>query len=437
MDSELPQENLAEKRESSPKVSINENTDSTKNEQKVKTRSKRRRSRSHTPQTKTDDTASKTLQISLKKLDEEVNNKDIIQENGKASENGSQETPEEVKTVEDRDKNKVEAEVSKDDEVMEVPEEVSEEIEVVILEKDTSEKVVSSDKVVSPKKIVSPKKVITPKKVVSNKKEKVSKQPVELTVDNQDSVEMEPLVISDEPDPELQFDENSDIESGKGSPVISRCNTRRSQTRNIPTPKSPKLAEQHQDPENKPVTIEETNSEQPIIELSDSDSADMANSSTRAEVGSDYTRLDYTETNNSVPEDSSYLNEVRERSVTETLRCLSSRRPIRGDYRRIVFRNAHEKSELNLQSRDSIENVQTGVKRKDRSVTPEEPKKFRGDTSGLFSSPFAGFRNKFKSELPSSTPKLLGYKDIKSGLQYEEGIATDRNAGEKSWCAIM
>lgn len=35
-------------------------------------------------------------------------------------------------------------------------------------------------------------------------------------------VEMDSLVVTDEPDPELVFEENSDLESGQHSPVLSR-----------------------------------------------------------------------------------------------------------------------------------------------------------------------------------------------------------------------
>lgn len=63
------------------------------------------------------------------------------------------------------------------------------------------------------------------------------------------------LLEPDETEPELQFDENSD-NSGKNSPA-SRCLTRRSHMRNLPTPKSPATATPTPTPE-----VEETKPEQ-------------------------------------------------------------------------------------------------------------------------------------------------------------------------------
>lgn len=60
--------------------------------------------------------------------------------------------------------------------------------------------------------------------------------------EDSDSSFMEPLVLSpDDVCPELVFEESSDKESEKHSPVLSRCVTRRSQNRRIPTPSTPKV----------------------------------------------------------------------------------------------------------------------------------------------------------------------------------------------------
>ncbi|CAH0554451.1 unnamed protein product [Brassicogethes aeneus] len=221
-----------------------------------------------------------------------------------------------------------------------------------------------------------------------------------------EAVDMEPLVLNaDEPDPELEFDENSDKESGKSSPIISRCMTRRSQNRNIPTPKTPKPVEQEPQ-EKKDHTY---------------DSIDL-NLSTKVEVGSDATRLDF-ELEESMGE--SYLQNCRNRS----LRGLSSRRSIRPsneEYLKRAIKN----------------NSVGGIKRKNRSETPEYRKKMRMESPGILSrlsSPLASFRNRFRAEATSSTPKLTGYKDNSNGLSCAGNQIEVENGAEdkKSWCTVM
>ncbi|XP_019868924.2 uncharacterized protein LOC109597625 [Aethina tumida] len=250
-----------------------------------------------------------------------------------------------------------------------------------------------------------------------------------------ESEEMEPLVlISDEPDPELQF-EDSDHESGKSSP-LTRCKTRRSQTRNIPTPKTPKSLENDQDSEKNslaPPTPEhileiESNKSTPRggdnLEVSYA-SIDF-NSSTRAVAGSDTTRLNF-ELEESMGE--AYLESCKNRS----LRNLSARRPIRPmneDYLKRAIRNNQENA-----------SDQQGVKRKDRSESPEETKKMKLENPGLMnmlSTPFTSIKNKFKSEAQSSTPTLTAYKDTTNGLFTDNQIEVeDGLADKKSWCTIM
>lgn len=256
-----------------------------------------------------------------------------------------------------------------------------------------------------------------------------------------EGVEMDPLIIaSDEPDPELQFDENSDMDSGKGSPILARCKTRRSHTRNIPTPKTPKSAT---DSESEKNSVAPTPTPENLNETNDSLNVDEL--STKAEVGSDATRLDYMANNTSILSgDNSYLNYSRDKSLRDTLRSLSPRktiRPLNDSYRQRAFRNNLNKSDLNLQysEQDSVDRI-TGLKRK-RSVTPEERKKFKSDSAGFvsyLSSPISNFKSRFVSDISSSTPKLTGYKDDSKDIHeqaYTEVVSEEGD--KKNWCAIM
>ncbi|XP_018564629.1 uncharacterized protein DDB_G0286299-like [Anoplophora glabripennis] len=423
---------------SSPKSETN---GSTKDTPKHNSRQKRgeSRSRSQTPQKKTED--AKTLHITLKKLDSELNGKDIQEEKGKIEEKDNDNKVEINDTKEDKpakeDSTKVEKESSKDKQTEKQKEEKPKKEEVK--KGNTQEK---KEK----KKIDSVKKE-TPKKDKKDKGKSEAKGQV--NEPDTEPVEMDPLVISDEPDPELQFDENSDVESGKGSPVISRCVTRRSQTRNIPTPKTPKSVDQDMDSEKNSATytpITDVYNDLPKTDnLNDTcESMDTINLSTKAEVGSDLTRMDYMEHHTSIFEDSSYISASREKSLSETLRGLSARRPIRplDDYRRRVLRSNLERSDLNMPypSHNPVEQIITGIKRKSRSITPEDRKKFKTDSPGmnsLFSSPFTNIRNKFKTDLPSSTPKLLSYRDTNTRLHYNDDNFENGDDEKKSWCSIM
>ncbi|KAJ8945041.1 hypothetical protein NQ318_019036 [Aromia moschata] len=194
-----------------------------------------------------------------------------------------------------------------------------------------------------------------------------------------------------------------------------------------------------------PTDFMENDSELPKTEnLNDThDSMDTVNLSTMVVIGSDVTRMDYIENHSSnLTDDLSYLNASRERSLGETLRSLSARRPIRptDDYRRKAIRLNQEKSELNLPYHS--EDIMTGLKRKNRSITPEDRKKFKTDSpvlNSVFSSPLSNLRNKFRSDLPSSTPKLLGFKDGKSELHYndEQNMVHSADDEKKSWCSVM
>lgn len=264
------------------------------------------------------------------------------------------------------------------------------------------------------------------------------KKPVEENVQKEETVEMDSLILCvDEPDPELQFDDNSDdLESGKSSPIL-RCLTRRSQTRNIPTPKTPKSVVDDVEEKNPvpPATpeVEET------PKKPENDSVDSFNS-VKVEVGGDSTRLNCSESG--FLDDSAYLNASRERSLSETLRNLSSRRtirPISTDYRKQALQNRNS-----LQLNDNLERVH-GLKRKERSETPEDRKKFKIDTSSLFTrftSPLISLKNKFRINIPSSTPKLTGFQAKDDDLSLNKEDLGDCIEGtevedKKNWCTVM
>lgn len=465
--------------ESPQKVPVNlETNGSAKDSLKHNVRQKRgqRRSRSQTPQKKTED--SKTLHITLKKLDSELNGKEIHEETAKVEaekidnnvendkKNESKSLTEECNNAEgesskDKQAQKQKEEKTKKEETKKVNnKEKKEEIKKTNIQegKEESKKLINQEKkeeIKHNQEKKETKKAETSKKETP-KKEKKDKGKTEATAQinepDTETVEMDPLVITDEADPELQFDENSDVESGKGSPVIPRCATRRSQTRNIPTPKTPKSVDQDVDSEKNSATHTPTADVDNDVDslktdnLNDScEYMDTINLSTKAEVGSDATRLDYIEHHNSNFEESSYVSASREKSLSETLRGLSARRSIRplDDYRRRVLRSNQEKSSLNMgyTSHDSVEQVSTGIKRKGRSITPEDRKKFKidsPDTNSLFSNSFANIRNKFKSDLPSSTPKLLSYRDANNRLRYSDEDNFENGDDEKkSWCSIM
>lgn len=102
------------------------------------------------------------------------------------------------------------------------------------------------------------KQIATEEKQVNGVEETVNGE--DITEEN--GVRNEAEIEHDEPEPELQFDENSDIESVKNaSPVVSRCTTRRSQVRNVPTPKTPKLIVQDSIEEEPQSQIPEENQE--------------------------------------------------------------------------------------------------------------------------------------------------------------------------------
>lgn len=292
-------------------------------------------------------------------------------------------------------------------------------------------------------------------------------------IDNSQGNEiMEPLILNvEEAEPELEFDENSESDSHKDSPNSVRCKTRRSQTRNIPTPKTPKSI---------PSDTEETTAQEILVTTSeieitngetntnsaptemiivleeeilsvDENTADtndssqsLDNVSMKVEVGSDSTRnIETTLCEDTVMDPNSFLNLAKEKSFTETLRRMSSRRPIRSTQN---YQKAENFIPLplnrNMSLRPSVERI-SGVKRKNRSETPENKKKPKIDASGFFSyisSPINNIKNKFlKSDVPSSTPKLTGYKDKifeKANVSKIDAELDDIPA-DKKWCVLM
>ncbi|XP_057658373.1 myb-like protein X isoform X2 [Diorhabda carinulata] len=398
----------------------------------------KRSSRSRTPQKKIEE--SKVLQIPLKKLDGELNGHEekILKAIEEKQEDNKCED-EKVETIKElSETNGSVPEPNKTDSANNTLKEET--------DKQTENNVSGANEKAQEngKEELNEENIVKDKEVAENEESPKKNGKEELKTSERDSVEMEPLVVSDEVESELQFlEENSDKESGKGSPIIHRCATRRSYTRNIPTPKTPKLTEDpdseknYQTEENVcylPNDIPKTGSNET------EDSLDIANMSTAVEVGSDTTLVTFAEANDSIPPlDESYLQRLRERG-------LMARRPLRAteDYRTRVLRNAQSRSDLNF-SYDSVEKVNTGIKRKSRSTTPEETKKFKSESPGyrnFFSSPITNLKKKFRPDERSSTPELLGYKDEKRNIHFNDDfddhqIQETGDDEKKHWCSIM
>lgn len=245
-----------------------------------------------------------------------------------------------------------------------------------------------------------------------------------------DASDAEKELEPDETEPELQFDENSD-NSGKNSPA-SRCLTRRSHLRNVPTPKSPIVTTPTPTPED-----EETKSDQKTSPDDSFVSSDDL--STQAEPGNDTTRANFTANDEEPQHPSEFFKSLKDRSYGETLRGLSSRRTI-------SLRHPHlTRPEFTVPypKRASVESI-SGMKRKRRSPSPEDNKKVKHEGGGLLSyikSPVFGVRHHFGKDLPSSTPKLTGFRNKNSLLDVEEldkiNLEVDGTGPEKKWCSIM
>lgn len=295
--------------------------------------------------------------------------------------------------------------------------------------------------------------------------------PEENNKNDNNTEEMEPLVLDvEEHEPELEFDDTSESESHKDSPNSIRCKTRRSQTRNIPTPKTPKSAAVEVELEeinlngdelqivsaepdsNGTDTAEENpNSSNTTekVEVDDTSTAttvtSLDNLSTKVQVPSDETRnAEITASDEQAIDQSSFLHVAREKSFTEILRRASSRRPIHSNYNPRSWENAAPFNRtVNMSLRPSVERI-AGVKRKNRSETPESKKRTKTDATNGFlsyiSSPITNIKNRFvKSDVQSSTPKLTGYKDKifeNANVSKIDAELQDTSA-EKKWCIIM
>lgn len=269
--------------------------------------------------------------------------------------------------------------------------------------------------------------VETPQEIVETLE--TPQETIETKQNGEHSVDSETKEVSDvaeelEPDetePELQFDENSDRDSGKNSPA-SRCLTRRSHVRNVPTPKTPKLLAEIDTP---PTPIPE-----------EGDDEDL---STQAVAGNDTTRANFT-VNEEEQQPSEFFKSLKDKSLSETLRGISSRRTIHSRHEQHLSRTEFH---LPYPKRASVESI-SGMKRKGRSPSPEDNKRIKRDSMGLLSyirSPVFGVRHHFSKDLPSSTPKLTGFRNKNSLLDSEEiskiRLDVDDDQQEKKWCSIM
>lgn len=86
------------------------------------------------------------------------------------------------------------------------------------------------------------------------------------------------------------------------------------------------------------------------------------------------------------------------------------------------------------------------AKRKKRSLSPEDSKRFKREAAGgilsYITSPVLNMRSRFSDRIvPSSTPKLTGFRNKNSLLDSEEiskiKLDVDEPIQEKKWCVIM
>ncbi|KAK5645367.1 hypothetical protein RI129_006667 [Pyrocoelia pectoralis] len=288
------------------------------------------------------------------------------------------------------------------------------------------------------------------------------------------SVEMDPLILDkedEEPIPELQFDENDiDVES-EGS--NSRCKTRRSHSRNISTPKTPRIADQEAEeleivdqlcdsragsvtpkkitPSNdiNVININLQPSEE-IIDLNDTSdtysSASTDNLSTKAVAGNDATRnFDFTAQDSSMFDGNTTSNSnFSSRSYADTVKGLSGRRGIhsinRDNYRRLLLKSSVDGKGDIYSDYESVQKITMGIKRKSRSFSPIASKRVKSDSPGFLSylsSPITNFRHTFKK---TSTPQLLMVEKCDFDAEEDfDKIKLENGIGDehKKWCSIM
>lgn len=275
------------------------------------------------------------------------------------------------------------------------------------------------------------------------------------------------IIVLDTDESELQFslEPNSDQSE---SPTLNRCKTRRSHTRHVPTPKTPKaelnvngetavedlvmpeviitppedFETEHSDELSLEVSIEDES----VIENEEKES-DIDNASTIVNFGNDTTKhFDVTVTSNGDQdplENSNFLEIAKEQSYGETLRCLSGRKTLRKfDYQSNLRDYTDGSSKYNFTS---------GVKRKADDLCPTEKRARTDGSPGLLSYFTSPFRFKLnKTEIPSSTPKLMAYKIhhgstaidevSKIGGEVEEKVVEKMEKSpieSNKWCSIM
>lgn len=168
----------------------------------------------------------------------------------------------------------------------------------------------------------------------------------------------------------------------------------------------------------------------------------MTNASIIVNLGNDTTKnVDFT--NVSIAEEvvsNSFIELTKDVSYGEALRGISGRRMLRGSRD-----SPYTRKDATDGSRKSYVPHISSVKRKGQHESPEDSKRFKNDESpGLlsyFSSPLASFRNKVSSrqEIPSSTPKLTGFKfSHPTGIMDDVSkIDLEEKVEPKKWCSIM
>ncbi|KAF5272230.1 hypothetical protein FQA39_LY01312 [Lamprigera yunnana] len=239
-------------------------------------------------------------------------------------------------------------------------------------------------------------------------------------------VETDVIVLDkdeEEPIPELQFDE-TDIEV-ESEGANSRCKTRRSESRNTSTPKTPKMIDLEEfesdellqnrsgsiTPKVSPVEIAvHTETPEALVNLNDTsyacNSVSIDNISTRAIVGSDGTLQD-----SKIFDENSFLS-VSKGSFVDTVKGLSGRRSIHslstyttnhGDLKKNILKKISFESKGDVYADyESVQRISIRPKRKSRSFSPTERKRFKQEQSGLLS-----YFPNFKSTKTVSSPKLI------------------------------
>lgn len=179
----------------------------------------------------------------------------------------------------------------------------------------------------------------------------------------------------------------------------------------------------------------------------DNDEKDTTNASIFVNLGNDTTRnVDTTTT--SVLEDTishSFVEVNKDISYGQALRTLSGRRTLRRDSPFVSrFGKSHLEKDTTDARKSYIPHI-SSVKRKGPGELSDDAKRFKTEESpGLLSyisSPINSFRNKLsRSEIPSSTPKLMSYNKYGQGnniIDDMSHIDIEEKNENKKWCSIM